>query len=116
MSEIYHEICTRIKEADAILIGASNGLSITEGLHLFADNTAFDMVFGDMKQKYGLHSILQGMGTQWPSEEEKWCFNKLITPANSQFQNYQLLAMIFFQKGTIPLLLCRIWNKILIQL
>ena len=42
MSEIYHEICTRIKEADAILIGASNGLSITEGLHLFADNTAFD--------------------------------------------------------------------------
>ena len=42
MYEIYREICTRIKEADAILIGASNGLSITEGLHLFADNTAFD--------------------------------------------------------------------------
>ena len=74
MSEIYREICTHIKEADAILIGASNGLSITEGLHLFADNTAFDMLFEDMKQKYGLHSILHGMGTQWPSEEEKWCF------------------------------------------
>ena len=57
MPEIYREICTHIKEADAILIGASNGLSITEGLHLFADNTAFDMLFGDMKQKYGLHSI-----------------------------------------------------------
>ena len=51
MSEIYREICTHIKEADAILIGASNGLSITEGLHLFADNTAFDMLFEDMKQK-----------------------------------------------------------------
>ena len=51
MSEIYREICTHIKEADAILIGASNGLSITEGLHLFADNTAFDMLFGDMKQR-----------------------------------------------------------------
>ena len=32
-------IAVKIKEADAILIGASNGLSITEGLHLFADKT-----------------------------------------------------------------------------
>ena len=28
----------RICDADAILVGASNGLSISEGLHLFADN------------------------------------------------------------------------------
>ena len=46
-------IAAKIKEADAILIGASNGLSITEGLHLFADNVAFDELFGDFKQKYG---------------------------------------------------------------
>ena len=38
----YEQIAEKIKEADAILIGASNGLSITEGLHLFADNAAFD--------------------------------------------------------------------------
>ena len=31
------QIAEKIKNADAILIGASNGLSITEGLHLFAD-------------------------------------------------------------------------------
>lgn len=31
-------IAEKFREADAILIGASNGLSITEGLHLFADN------------------------------------------------------------------------------
>ena len=42
----------KIKEADAILIGASNGLSITEGLHLFADNEAFEKLFGDFKRKY----------------------------------------------------------------
>ena len=30
-------IAEKFREADAILIGASNGLSITEGLHLFAD-------------------------------------------------------------------------------
>lgn len=68
------QIAGKIKEADAILIGASNGLSITEGLHLFADNAAFSRLFGDLKQRYGLRCILQGMSARWPSEEEKWGF------------------------------------------
>lgn len=33
MSE-YKEIADKLKEADAILIGASNGFSISEGLHI----------------------------------------------------------------------------------
>ena len=70
----WNPIAEKFREADAILIGASNGLSITEGLHLFADNAAFDELFGDFKQKYGLHCILQGMMAGWPSEEEKWSF------------------------------------------
>ena len=70
----FREIAEKIREADAILIGASNGLSITEGLHLFADNEAFGNLFGDLKQKYGLQCILHGMGARWPSEEEKWGF------------------------------------------
>ena len=57
-------IAQKIKEADAILIGASNGLSITEGLHLFADNEAFEKLFGDFKRKYGLRCILQVMMAQ----------------------------------------------------
>lgn len=68
------QIADKIKEADAILITASNGLSITEGIHLFADNDAFDLLFGDLKQKYGLRCILHGMSARWPSEEEKWGF------------------------------------------
>ena len=48
------KIAEKIKRADAILIGASNGLSITEGLHLFADDQAFRELFGDLKKKYGL--------------------------------------------------------------
>lgn len=70
----WKQIAEKVKSADAILVGASNGLSITEGLHLFADNPAFEEVFGDLKRKYGLRCILHGMGAQWPSEEEKWGF------------------------------------------
>ena len=43
---VYQKIGRILKEADAILIGASNGLSITEGLHLFAENDAFYQLFG----------------------------------------------------------------------
>ena len=68
------QIARHIKEADAILIGASNGLSIAEGLHLFADNQAFEELFGDFKRKYGLRCILHGLGGSWPCEEEKWAF------------------------------------------
>ena len=68
------QIISRVAQADALLIGASNGLSITEGLHLFADNQAFEELFGDLKRKYGIQCILQGMGSRWPSEKEKWRF------------------------------------------
>lgn len=35
-----------IREADAVLISASNGLSIAEGYHIFADNDDFKNYFG----------------------------------------------------------------------
>ena len=43
-----------IREADALLIGASNGLSIAEGYHIFANNEMFRRQFGDIQQKYGI--------------------------------------------------------------
>ena len=45
MKEIMKEVITKLKEADAVLIGASNGLSISEGLHLFAENQTFMELF-----------------------------------------------------------------------
>ena len=70
----------KIRNADAILIGASNGLSISEGYHLFADNNAFRELFGDFRERYGIRSILQGMTWPYATEEEKWAFwSRLIT-------------------------------------
>ena len=45
-----------IAQADALLIGASNGLSIAEGYHVFANNEMFRRQFGDFGQKYGIQS------------------------------------------------------------
>lgn len=72
--ELYEKIRAKLKTADAILIGASNGLSITEGLHIFADNEDFQKLFGDFRSQYGIRCILQGFFAKWPSKEEQWAF------------------------------------------
>lgn len=90
---MYKPAARKIKEADAVLIGASNGLSITEGLHLFADNQAFEELFGDLKQKYGIQCILQGMGAGWPSEEEKWGFwSRLVHHYCGEYQESRVMT------------------------
>lgn len=87
-----NKIADKIKNADAILVGASNGLSITEGLHLFADNQALEDLFGDFKRKYGIRSILHGMSARWPSEEEKWAFwSRLIHHYCGEYKGSQVM-------------------------
>ena len=53
----WNPIAEKFREADAILIGASNGLSITEGLHLFADNAAFDKIVWGFQTEIRPYSV-----------------------------------------------------------
>ena len=71
MKELYQKIKEHIENADAILIGASNGLSISEGFNIFADDNWFKENFSDFRSKYGIHSILEGSFYPFPTAEEK---------------------------------------------
>ena len=55
---VYQEISQIIKEADGILIGASNGLSIAEGYNIFADDEWFPTNRGDLRATYGQRGVL----------------------------------------------------------
>lgn len=80
MNKTYEKICAVIRQADGVLIGASNGLSIAEGYHIFADDLWFRNIFGDFRDRYGNRNVLQGMFFQYPSEETKWAFfSRLIS-------------------------------------
>lgn len=61
---------TVIMHSDAILIGASNGLSISEGYNIFADNKMFNEQFGDFKKRYGIRSVLDGVFAKHMSIED----------------------------------------------
>ena len=78
MKELYQEIKKQIENADAILIGASNGLSISEGYNIFADDNWFRENFSDFRSRYGIHSILEGSFYHFPSEETKWAFSSRL--------------------------------------
>lgn len=93
MSNTIKQVAQKIKEADAILIGASNGLSITEGLHLFASNEAFYDVLGDYAKKYGIRNILEGFFYPWPTLEEKWAFlARLINHYSGDYTGSQVMT------------------------
>lgn len=80
MKEKYRNMYKVLQEADALLIGASNGLSISEGYNIFADDLWFQENFGDFRRRYGIRSVLQGLFFQYPSEETKWAFfSRLIS-------------------------------------
>lgn len=77
---MYERIKTAIAQADGVLIGASNGLSISEGYHIFADNDWFRENFGDFREKYGVRSVLDGIFYPYPTEGEYWAFfSRLIS-------------------------------------
>ena len=74
MEKKYQEVLSKINQADSTLIGASNGLAISGGIHIFAENADFLENFGDFREKYGYRNIVQGAFYPYPSEEEKWAF------------------------------------------
>lgn len=72
MKLLYKTIREKIQQADAVLVGASNGLSISEGYNIFADDIWFREHFGDFREKYGIRSLLQGMFLHFEDPQEQW--------------------------------------------
>lgn len=71
MKDIYKDVADRISRADAILITASNGLSISEGYHIFADNEDFRKYFGYFRQKYGVNCLIRGVFTPMQGDDHE---------------------------------------------
>lgn len=86
----------RLREADAVLVGASNGFSITEGLNLFAQDEAFEAIFGDFSRTYGIRSILHGMSVRWPDDAHYWAFwSRLIDRYTVGYEPSRVMRDLF---------------------
>lgn len=63
-----------IAYADALLIGASNGLSIAEGYNIFADNEMFRRDFGEFQNRFGIRNVLDGLFFRYPTQADRHAF------------------------------------------
>jgi hypothetical protein len=68
-----------LKDADAVLVTASNGLSIAEGYHIFADNEAFQKYFGEFREKYQLRGLIYGVFAQMSGTDHDRYMEKVHT-------------------------------------
>ena len=59
-------------EADLIVIGASNGLDMAEGLNLFRADAHFWEAYGDLAQTDGNGCILQGLSSPDANVRRRW--------------------------------------------
>ena len=61
-----------LAEADLIVIGASNGLDMAEGLNLFCADAHFWETYGDLAQTDGIGCILQGLTSPDANVRRRW--------------------------------------------
>lgn len=61
-----------LAEADLIVIGASNGLDMAEGLNLFRADAHFWETYGDLAQADGIGCILQGLASPDANVQRRW--------------------------------------------
>ena len=61
-----------LAEADLIIIGASNGLDMAEGLNLFYADAHFQEAYGDLAQADGIGCILQGLTSPDANVRRRW--------------------------------------------
>lgn len=65
-------IGTALSEADLVIIGASNGLDMAEGLNLFCADAHFREAYGDLAQADGIGCMLQGLASPDASVRRRW--------------------------------------------
>lgn len=61
-----------LAEADLVIIGASNGLDMAEGLNLFCTDAHFREAYGDLAQTDGIGCILQGLASPDAGVRRRW--------------------------------------------
>lgn len=61
-----------LAEANLIVIGASNGLDMAEGLNIFSADAHFREAYGDLARTDGIGCILQGLASPDASVRSRW--------------------------------------------
>lgn len=75
-----------LKDADAIIVTAGNGMAREEGLDILSEEN-FDDQFGKIADKYDVHTIGDALGKKFDSWAEQWAFwSQLINEYSLEYE------------------------------
>ena len=84
-----------IRDSEAVIVVASNGLSMSEGLGLFARDEAFADMFPELVARHGVRSIIEAVFCPAMSEEEEWGFwTRLIGRHSLDYRTSGTMGML----------------------
>lgn len=74
-SKYTHKLLEKIEISDAILVGATAGMSAACGFNFFYQNDSyFQKYLGEFHKKYGYTGAFNGFYYRYPSSEARWAF------------------------------------------
>lgn len=75
-----------LKDADAVIVTAGNGMAINEGLDILSEEK-FDDQFGEIAEKYDVHTIGDALDRKFSSWTEQWAFwSQLINEYSLEYE------------------------------
>lgn len=75
-----HTLIEKIRNSEAILVGAAAGMSAACGFNFFYQNDElFQEYLGDFHKKYGFTGAFNGFYYHYPSSEARWAFLARMT-------------------------------------
>lgn len=75
-----------IKDADAVIVTAGNGMAKEEGLDILSEEN-FDNQFGKIADKYDVHTIGDALDKKFDSWSEQWSFwSELVNEYSLQYE------------------------------
>lgn len=92
-----------LTEADAILVTASNGLSISEGLNLFSHDDKLQQVLGDLAERYHFPNLLSAMGYPYENQLDYWrVMARIVEYYGYNYQSSQYMTRLKKMIGNKP--------------
>ncbi len=102
-----HDAILKIREilnhTDAVIVGASNGFSMAEGLDVFAGDEAFHELFPDFVTVFGFRNILDGCFFDFPTDTSKWAYwSRLIHRYSGNYDGSPVMDALKTILGDLP--------------
>ena len=84
-----------VEDADRILVTASNGFSISEGLNLFANDQKLKEALGDLVDKYNLPNLFTALNYSYSNQLDYWrVVSRVVEYYNYQYHGSQFMNQV----------------------